>query len=533
MTREEASQADDWEWETCGVWTGEHVFSLTHFPAEPAKVVEPNGVQWEQTMGRVVITYDLSAVACISSEEDVEVRLSNREIYVSIKSDNAEAHSTPISAINGNLREPVRKNGSFWTLIGDEDDNIEPSVQRLRVTLLKRFHKAWSGLWRDTSDVKWRPDPQLNRMFMGYINDIKFGGDVKRAEPPPPDLGDYTPVRLPHGNPLLKAITSEDEKLLKALCPSVHDLEEYDEHLEIYVHLRKSMLKDFEGRAPLEDIFGLEIEREQLITVFLRGAAPMPIFYCQLEETIVSEWTTWGFDMARKIDLLCSGTGDGFNPALRITCWKSPEGRRWWGNVSQRVLFAEDMRREPGPTTEAGSSSKLSYRAGTSLKGLSAETLLALRPKTETNSRQPARPMVIMEPALVPETLMTPRGAAVQTPPATVTQAEHIEEEQPRPQARPVWLTEETRHSTVPINMKAVIDMYTAFVTQGAKPQEARLKAYQAVKAAALNGADWAQAPSADASPASDMLPRITDTITGLPLSAAGMMVSSESSLMA
>lgn len=294
------------------------------FTAEKPETGSVKGVWFEQTMGKMVLWYELVGLDESLTEEDLVVEMSSWELRVAMG-------TRKIEPLCREFNRDVRRRFSWWQIT----ENQEHPGRWLMMSLAKLEHRPWRGPW-----------------FTGAIN------PHKRAFFP------WTPYQV--SQQLAKLLKPEDEELARVLagapqeperdaCTGVlperlctgidDDQNDTDEQISILLHLDEETLELTTGMVPMEELFSADVAVDCL-EVCLRFDR-LALCSGALTGRVVPERTTWEIANVRRLKLpedagiKCPAF---YNPALRITLVKSLGYQQPWGRA-----FAEPLPRFEPP----------------------------------------------------------------------------------------------------------------------------------------------------------------------------------------
>lgn len=307
-----------------GVFDGDR-FYLRSFPVWDAwkpEVGSVDGIWFAQTMGRMVLWYELSGRDEALTEEDLVVEMSSWQLRVSVGRDVPAGRPGPrkISALCGELYGDVRRKLSWWEISDNED---YPGTW-LVITLAKLEHKAWNGPWYEG------PLNPHRKSTFGWAP-LHISEHLAKMLKPE----DEWLQRVPAGEPeeLIKNLYTG--MLPERLCTGIEDDEgDTAEQISVLLHLGEEALELVSGLVPLEELFAAEVEPDRL-DVFLRFDG-FSLCTGTLTGFVVPELTSWEITNVRRKELSSdSGIKSPafYNPALRITLVKALDYQEPWGHA--------------------------------------------------------------------------------------------------------------------------------------------------------------------------------------------------------
>jgi len=315
----------------------QHSNRLTEEKPETGSV---DGVEFEQTMGRMTIWYELKGLDEGLTQEDLVVEMSCWELRVSVGRDVPPGKPGPrkIGPLCGELCRDVRRRHSWWRILEGGDEGMG---RWLELNLAKLAHKAWTGPFskdwtnphRRTS-FGWTPQhvsPQLAKLLRPEEETLQR---VQPGEPQEPEKSLATGI------------------LPERLCTGVDDDADEDaEQISVLIHLDEETLELATGMVPLEELFAAEVEADRM-DIYLRVDG-FAICSGTMTGNVVPELTSWEITNVRRAKLPeDSGVKAPafYNPALRITLVKAPGHQQEWGHVFadlQQAVFQPPRERMP------------------------------------------------------------------------------------------------------------------------------------------------------------------------------------------
>lgn len=280
-----------------------------------------NGVDYQQTMGRMVLTYPLTGNMQAFDEDDFKVEMSCWQLQVS-------AGGKAISELTGELFADILRDLSWWKV----DDNNESSRDRtLVIHLTKATHRAWAGPWYAGGSL----NPHKKQTFAwgplqvssSIVKELRVDSESLRSmEPGEPE--DWS-------HEICTALTPQQ------ICTGL-DLSESEKELQVIIHLDQQALTGATARVPLEEVFAADISADSL-AVSLRGDS-FGICSGRLAGLCVPELSTWQVRSLRrkKLPKECDIKAPAFfNPALCIRLTKARTHQGLWGDVFQDMTCTE------------------------------------------------------------------------------------------------------------------------------------------------------------------------------------------------
>mmetsp|Transcript_69219 Transcript_69219/g.175943 ORF Transcript_69219/g.175943 Transcript_69219/m.175943 type:complete len:531 (+) Transcript_69219:54-1646(+) len=327
-----------------GLWDGQR-FYLRSFPVwyrwrvvptarhnEKPESGEVKGVNFEQSMGRMILWYNLAEFGEVS-EEDVCVEMSSWQLEVQVGSNLTQAKGRitggrKIEALTGELWSDIRLHLSWWELQQDEVGHGKWLV----IHLTKMEHRAWTGPWFTDcfNPHKKMSFPWMDQQTIGRSKEEDEKLVRKAAGPPQALEKDLVSGMMP-----------------ERLCTGL-DEEEDEYHAFIIIHLDEEAMERASGTCPMEEIFSADLNMDR-VEVYLRNEG-FGVCSGTLKGIIEPQLTAWEFTNVRRMNLpknshiKCPAF---FNPALRIKLVKAAGYQNIWGGVfAERVTAQFEMPRE-------------------------------------------------------------------------------------------------------------------------------------------------------------------------------------------
>jgi len=279
-----------------GTYLDGQTFQLQRFLALPASEKEGD-IEWAQSMGKVVILYQLPEKI---DESNLVVEINRWQVKVSV----AEGkHRRELPAVSGDLRYTVRRLNSFWRLEAN-DDQAGAGGDTLVIFLTKQEHLPWKELWKPISKTStiYRRTPFVygNGAYMVTGEDRWMA--LPRDEPQWGSL-ESPNIDKPYSFKPRKLCVGADDAIRDGCSASVHIL--FDRHELMQLH----------AFCPLEDILCADVTETQLrvyIKLFVDGRY-IHIFEGDLEGPCIPEKSSWEMAWCRH----CEEPFGDF-PALRV-----------------------------------------------------------------------------------------------------------------------------------------------------------------------------------------------------------------------
>lgn len=289
------------------------------------------GVEFVQTMGRIILSYPLRDQMGHLKEEDFLVELSCWELRVSVRDDMGMSKTgfKPISALSGELAADVRRNLSWWK-IADDGGKLS---RRLVIYLTKLEHRAWKGPWfTDPLNIHkkghfgWTQQHTTQQLMKSLKLDDETMSPLEPGEPQDWDKEICTGIAP------------------QRLCTGIDDDEEDSRFIYVIIHLDEEAMENVMGRIPPEELFAANVEAGYL-EVLQRGDG-FGICWGPLAGKVIPDQTTWEITSVRRKNLpkesniKCPAF---FNPALKIKLVKAkdpaknPNVIEYWGHAFSEI----------------------------------------------------------------------------------------------------------------------------------------------------------------------------------------------------
>mmetsp|Transcript_17689 Transcript_17689/g.48098 ORF Transcript_17689/g.48098 Transcript_17689/m.48098 type:complete len:556 (-) Transcript_17689:91-1758(-) len=279
-----------------------------------------NGVHFEQSMGRMVLWYELRDKYEGLTEDDLSVDMSCWEVRVNLGREGKPTKRVgkKIDGISGETYKDIRRKQSWWQIVEDG----EWPGRWLMVSLAKLEHRPWRTVWYDSclnahkkQIFSWTPH-QVNFQIAKLLKSDEEGMD-----------------EVPPGEP------QEPEKIMttgilpERLCTGMDDDDETPEQIHILIHFDEATLEVASGMVPLEELFAADVEVDR-IDVYLRHDG-LGLCSGQFVGRVIPELTAWELvSVRRKLPKDTAIKAPAFyNQALRITLVKAPGHRVPWGHA--------------------------------------------------------------------------------------------------------------------------------------------------------------------------------------------------------
>jgi len=301
-------------------WQFQKAYNI--FTPEKPETGTVDSVEFEQTMGRMSLWYELTAQDANLAEEDLVVEMSCWELRVSVGRgiQPGKPGSRKLNALSGEFCKDVRRKHSWWRIV--EDD--EGMGRWLEFSLAKLAHKPWTGPWfhywnnpHKKTSFGWTPRHVNQKLMKLLKSDEESLERMEPGEPQEPEKAMATGI------------------LPERLCTGVDDdADEDSEQISVLIHLDEETLELATGMVPMEELFAAEVEADRM-DVYLRFDG-LAICSGTMTGRVVPELTTWEFTNVRrkKLPKDCGIKAPAFyNPALRITLVKAPGHQQEWGHV--------------------------------------------------------------------------------------------------------------------------------------------------------------------------------------------------------
>eukprot|EP00440_Ansanella_granifera_P061952 gb/GFBE01067168.1/.p1 GENE.gb/GFBE01067168.1/~~gb/GFBE01067168.1/.p1 ORF type:complete len:527 (+),score=106.83 gb/GFBE01067168.1/:1-1581(+) len=281
-----------------------------------------NGVQYQQTMGRILLTFPLTGAHQDLDEDDFKVEMSCWQMKVSTREG-----KTVISDLTQDFYDDILRELSWWKV---EVTHPASNERALIIYLAKANHRAWSGPWFEGG-----LNPHKKGTFSwgemqvsgSIVKELRIDSESLRpVEPGEPEDWNHE---------ICTALTPEQ------ICTGTGQMEsETDFH--VVIHLDEEALDGATARVPLEEIFAADVTADSL-TVYLRGDS-FSICAGKFAGLCVPELTTWQIRHVRRRNLPegCDIKAPAFfNPALCIRCIKAKPHSGMWGDVFEELQCSQ------------------------------------------------------------------------------------------------------------------------------------------------------------------------------------------------
>jgi len=299
--------------------------SLRTFDAKPAKG-NTGGIDWTQTMGRVTLTHPLMGKGWRHS--DIKVEVSDQEIKVALKGE-------VFKALSGQLFQEVHHGCSWWKISEETRGTETNPPQLLVVSLAKKKHNAWLGLWQTM------PYEQNRRKAGSHVWTVYQGEVAKwKVEQISKTLKTVSVGDDPHEEKdylnlgaTARMLARRNEKFQCApddLCLAL-EVKEDAKTVTVNIHFDKEALDDWQWAVPVEDLVGVDVW-EKGVYAFVKGDELNPIIWVHLTGLCVPAETTWRItqcDSHRQLQKNPSAP----SPALQIKLVKAKGHQGAWGKV--------------------------------------------------------------------------------------------------------------------------------------------------------------------------------------------------------
>lgn len=279
-----------------------------------------NGMHWEQSMGRIVLWYELKDRYEGFTENDISVDMSCWEVRVNIGHEGKPTKRVgkKIDPVSGETLRDIRRKQSWWQIVEDG----EWPGRWLMISLAKLEHRPWRTPWYDTC-----LNPHRKQIFSWTPYQVNYQiAKFMKTE-------DEVMEEIPPGEP------QEPEKIMttgilpEVLCTGVDDDEETAEQISVLIHFDEAMLEVASGMVPLEELFAADVEADRL-DVYLRYEG-LGLCSGQFVGRVIPELTGWEIvNVRRKLPKDTTIKAPAFyNQALRITLVKAPGHQVEWGHA--------------------------------------------------------------------------------------------------------------------------------------------------------------------------------------------------------
>jgi len=271
-----------------------------------------NGVHWEQTMGRIVLTFPLSGPNAELDEDDFKVEISSWHMKVSVA-------GKTINELSNELYDDINFDLSWWKV---DNDSSSTSSKSMFIYLTKVTSRGWGGPWY-TGTL----NPHKKSVFSWHAR-VVDNETAKKLKAHSESLRNMDPGEPEDWNhDIATTFTSEQ------MCTGIEYFEN-ESLVKVVIHLDEQTLDSATSRVPLDEIFSADITAE-LLTVSLRSDG-FGICMGQLTGFVVPELTTWRVRHIRRLNLPEEASIKNpsyYNPALCIRMTKSSNSRGLWGSI--------------------------------------------------------------------------------------------------------------------------------------------------------------------------------------------------------
>jgi hypothetical protein len=325
MEQQEKSEIwmNDW-----GFYDGRNFYLRCH-AATPTKG-NVAGVEFAQSMGKIMLRYPLTSAQLDLSQEDggLVVEMSSWCMQVSIMRD---GRATKIDALCGDLFDDIRRSMSWWTF---EENTGDPSRVTLLLVLIKLRHKRWDTIWSQSV-----LNPRRKRAFAW--------GPQMQLQAPKDEEAQL--MRFPQGSPQDRG----DDVYLDEVTPEefVTGIEADKEDLDfvtVLVHLDREVLDQVTSQIPFEDCFAADVGPSSLELFVRTTNGNSRVFRGDLLGHVIPEYSTWQLIQSVRRDLPANSDVKApayWNPALRIRLVKDlPRGFLWGAVFKPDRLVAAEFR---------------------------------------------------------------------------------------------------------------------------------------------------------------------------------------------
>jgi len=305
------------------------VSCLRKFEAEPAGGMV-DGLEWSQTMGKVVLKYPLEEG---TKADDVQVQLSGFGVAVSIA-------GKKLAALTGNFTGNVNLKRTWWEAEAEavkrRGRGIDAASKKLTlvISMAKVEHKAWPKLWYE-GDMKhpalkgryaWTQEMQRQNQESaqerGLLQDVQPGKPEEALAPLENDPALETGL---FPTPSDKFMFAPDELVVGV--STTQDVRT----ITIRIVFDGEALRVAQETVALEDLVAADVWEDR-VSIFLRGDDQNPILCGQLWSTCVPHLSSWKMTSddsfrQRQADFIAAV------PVLQITITKSDEAQCRWNKI--------------------------------------------------------------------------------------------------------------------------------------------------------------------------------------------------------
>uniref|UniRef100_A0A7S1RXB7 CS domain-containing protein n=1 Tax=Alexandrium catenella TaxID=2925 RepID=A0A7S1RXB7_ALECA len=306
-----------------------NVTCLRKFECETAGGVA-DGVEWSQTMGKVVLRYPLEEG---TKEDDVKVQLSGFSVQVTIA-------GKKLPALTGSFTNNINLKRTWWEpeveAVKRRGRGIDANSKKLTlvISMAKAEHKAWHKLWFE-GEMKhpaakgryaWTQEMmrqnQSEAEEKGILRDVAPGKPEEEILPLESDPALETGLFPAQSN---KFKFAPDEVVVGV------DTTQDARTITIRIVFDGEALRVVQQTVAMEDLLAADIWEDR-VSIFLRGDDQNPILAGQLWSTCVPHLSSWkmGSDDSfrqRQADFNASA------PVLKITIVKSDDAQSRWNKI--------------------------------------------------------------------------------------------------------------------------------------------------------------------------------------------------------
>lgn len=289
-----------------------------------------DGVEWSQTMGKVVMRFPLEEG---TKEEDVKVQLSYYSVQVTVA-------GKKIAALNGSFANNISMKRTWWEAEAEavkrRGRGIDANSKKLTlvISMAKAEHKAWKKLWYE-GDIKhpaaktryaWTQEMQRQNQAeaqeKGLLQEVQPGKPEEAMLPLENDPALETGL---FPTPSDKFKFAPDEVVVGV------DASQDSRTITIRIVFDAEALRVVQEAVALEDILAADIWEDR-VSIFLRGDDQNPILAGQLWSTCVPHLSSWKMtsdDSFRQRQADFSAPV----PVLKITIVKADEAQTRWNKI--------------------------------------------------------------------------------------------------------------------------------------------------------------------------------------------------------
>mmetsp|Transcript_20005 Transcript_20005/g.46860 ORF Transcript_20005/g.46860 Transcript_20005/m.46860 type:complete len:562 (+) Transcript_20005:46-1731(+) len=295
--------------------------NYNNFTANKPETGVVDGVYFEQTMGRIVLYFELMGPDAELTEDDLVVEISSWEIRVTVGNDvpKGKSGAQKISPLCNELMRDIRRKHSFWYITEDAE---EYPGRWLVFNLAKLEHRPWRGPWYDfclnphkKQSFGWTPLHISYQLMKLLKSEEETLARVQPGAPEEPEKGLCTGI------------------LPSKICTGIEDdQDESETEISVIVHFDEETLELATGMVPMEELFAADVSAGAM-EIYLRSDE-FALCSGSLLGLVIPELTTWEIKTVRRKKLPKDIKAPAYyNPALRVTLVKAPGHQQRWGHA--------------------------------------------------------------------------------------------------------------------------------------------------------------------------------------------------------